>query len=264
MLSFDDRHTWWPGLADALRIHVGGSVREKVATTSHECYEDACDLLLSCSDREAILDAVIEWLRPTTVEAYHGSRLTDAEVESIRANGLQPLAHANRKARIDRALSPHPRWPEVRARLDRCLHEHGPGEREGRREGQVHLTLSRRALIEGFNHYLAYGSEFDQHVAQTLLGCEGLELLRKDGRARVIAIQVPGWCALDAAHPDFTVDDLRRRGEIPNLAREFLRAWSWGLANPELDCGTLNVDCSLRFSSAVPAAWIIKTDRLTV
>ena len=260
MLNFDHRGTWWTGLAAVLKGHAGGPARANVAGTPHE----ACDLLLSFSDRGAVLDAIIEWIQSISVAAYHGSRLTETELESVRTDGLRPLDHQSRKARLQRALSHHPRWPDVKSSLDQCLWEHGPGEKAGSREGQVHLTLSRQGLIGGFDQYLTYGSEFDLHVAHALLGCEGLELLRQDGRARVIAFQVSGRRALAAAHPRFSIDDLRARGDVPNLARELLQAWSYGLSHPDFDPGTLHVDCGLVFSSTVPATWIADIETLTI
>ena len=59
-----------------------------------------------------------------------------------------------------------------------------------------------------------------------------------------------------AANPYDRLDDLRRRAEPPNLVTELLGVWGWGLADPELDCGSLYVDCGMIFSSSVPATWI--------
>ena len=264
MLKFDDRDTWWPELTAALDDYVDGSVRRKVLAGSPEYFEDAGDFLLSCSDRAAVVDAAINWVSSSVVAAYHGTRLTNVEIESVWAHGLKPLMHTGRQARLENILSRHARWPEVQDSLDQCLRDHGPGKKAGRREGQVHLTLSRRGLVEDFNHYLTHGSEFDRHVAHFLLGDEGLKLLRSEGQARVIALKVPGRRALEAANPHLSVDDLRRRGEVPNLVREFLRAWSYGFAHPELDCGALHVDCGLVFSTPVPWDWIDCIDTLTI
>jgi hypothetical protein len=112
---------------------------------------------------------------------YHGSRLTQDEVASIREIGLIPLVAAARRSRLARAFSTHPRWTNVADQLDAAIHAHGAGERAGRREAQVHLTLSRSGLTGSFNHYLTHGSEFDQHVAYALLGQEGKDLLATDG-----------------------------------------------------------------------------------
>ncbi len=43
----------------------------------------------------------------------------------------------------------------------------------GRREGQVHLTLSPAGLVNGFNHLLCEVAEIAVHIATELLGPEG-------------------------------------------------------------------------------------------
>ena len=101
---------------------------------------------------------------------------------------------------------------------------YGESNKAGRRESQVHLTLSRCGLLHAFNHYLTHGSEFDQHVAYALLGNEGKELLRKDGKARVIKVSVPGDIALNAANRYFPIDDQPlEKGQLPNLVEDCSR-----------------------------------------
>ena len=264
MLDFDDNHTWEPGLTAAVGELLTDRVVDQLITASPEFIEDACELLFSYADRARIIDATLAWIRSTVIAGYHGGRLNQSEVESIRARGLLPLDAKARRRRLRRALSPHPRWDYVADRLDAALQEYGPGGKAGCREGQVHLTLSRCGLVNGFNHYLTHGSEFDQHVAHDLLGSDGKELLRRDGRATVIQVAVPGVIALKAVNRYFTVDERLARGEVPGLVDEFLKAWSYGLAHPDFDCGTLKVDCGLVFRSTVPPAWIVDIDMLSV
>ena len=264
LLDFDDNRAWGPRLTAALGGLVTDRVLEEVLTASPQCIEDACELLFSCADRARIVGATLAWIRSTSIAGYHGGRLNRSEVESIRARGLLPLEAEARRARLTKALSPHPRWGQVAHRLDAALRDHGPGERAGRREGQVHLTLSRCGLVNGFNHYLTHGSEFDQHVAHALLGADGAELLTADGRATVIQVAVPGDAALNAVNRYFTVDERLARGEIPGLVDEFLKAWSYGLAHPDFDCGTLQVDCGLVFRSTIPPAWIVDIDTVSI
>ena len=264
MLDFDDNRTWGPRLTAALRGLLTDCVLEKLATASPQYIEDACELLFSYADRARIVDATLAWIRSTSVAGYHGGRLTQSEVDSIRTRGLLPLEANARRARLTRALSPHPRWGQVAHRLDAALRDYGPGEKAGRREGQVHLTLSRCGLLNGFNHYLTHGSEFDQRVAYALLGADGAELLGTDGRATVIQAAVPGDVALNAVNRYFTVDERLARGEVPGLVDELLKAWSYGLAHPDFDCGTLQEDCGLVFRSAVPPAWIVGIDTVSV
>ena len=233
------------------------------AAASPQYIEDACELLFSYADRARIVDTTLAWIRSISVAGYHGGRLTPSEVDSIRTRGLLPLEANARRARLTRALSPHPRWGQIAHQLDAALRDYGPGEMAGRREGQVHLTLSRCGLLDGFNHYLTHGSEFDQEVAHALLGTDGAELLRTDGRSTVIQAAVPGDVALNAVNRYFTVDERLARGEVPGLVYELLKAWSYGLAHPDFDCGTLQEDCGLEFRSAVPPAWIVDIDTVS-
>jgi hypothetical protein len=94
-------------------------------------------------------------------------------------------------------------------------------------------------------------------VAYELLGSEGKELLAHDGEPRVIQVAVPGNLALNAAHPYFSIDDLRAKGDVPNLVSEFLEAWSYRLAYPGFQSRTLKVDCGMLFFSTIPADWIV-------
>ena len=268
-LDFDDNRAWGPLLTAAAGDLISEPAVEQLVAAAPELIDDALGLLFSYPNRKEIIEATLVWIRSTTIAGYHGSRLTDSEVDSIRARGLVPLdAHA-RRTRLRRALSPHPRWGEVADQLDPTLHAYGGEMTGGRgkagvREGQIHLTLSRSTLINYLNHYLTHGSEFDQHVAEALLDTDGKELLRRDGQARVIRVAVPGEVALNAAHPHFTVEDLLARGDVPNLLNDFLKAWSYRLAHPDFDCGPLGAGCGMVFHSIVPSDWIVDIDTLSI
>ncbi len=115
-------------------------------------------------------------------------------------------------------------------------------------------------MTQSFNHYLTHGSEFDQRVAHELLGIEGTDLLRRDGRPRLIHVAVPGNAALDAAHPYFDIEDIRARGDVPNLVDDFLEAWSYRLAYPEFQARTLKRDSGMVFRSVVPSDWLLRIE----
>lgn len=257
MLDFDNIDDWAPKLAAALRPHVQNSVKQMLVEPKPEYIENALTLLFQLTDRDAVIDAVLDWLRSRKIACYHGSRLTDAEISSVQIVGLIPLEADTRRNRLIRSLSPHPRWREVAAQLDAAIQAHGQGGCAGSREGQVHLTLSRAGLTNDFDHYLTYGAEFDQHVAHKLLGNEGMELLARYGEPRVIQVAIPGASALDAANPIFSIDDRRASGEAPNLVNEFLEAWSYRIAHPEFQSRTLKIDCGMIFNQIVPADWIV-------
>jgi len=262
MIDFDNIDDWEPELTTALSLYVPNFVRQKLAAVAPHYVEDAQDLLFDLTVRDEIIDATLAWIRSTKIAGYHGSRLADVEVASIRASGLIPLQAEARRHRLVRALSMHPEWNKVVNKLDSAIQSHGQGNSAGHREGQVHLTLSKESLTKSFNHYLTHGSEFDQHVAYALLGNDGKNLLALDGNPTVIQVAVPGSLALDATHRHFDIDYMRTRGEIPNLVNEFLKAWSFRLAHPEFQSRTLKIDCGMMFRSTVPVGWLVAFDTL--
>ncbi len=243
-------------LGTALEPVVPDAVRHSISLTRFEFSEDALDLLLLSVDRAAIVAATLKWIQATSVRAYHGTRLMESEIASIRDQGLLPLVPETRLSRLTRILSQHPQWPSVRDRLRMMLAAQGGIGKLRPREGQVHLTLSRAGLTLGFNHYLTHGSEYDQHVAHELLGTEGINLLSLDGKPMIVAVDVPGPIAIEAAHPNFTVDQMSNRGELPNLVRELLQAWALKLATPDFQTSMEKFDCGLCFLESVPANWI--------
>jgi hypothetical protein len=262
LIDFDDIDQWEPELTAVLQPFLPESIFPAMAASAPQDVEDALDLLFNMLDRDAVIDSTVNWIRSTNIAGYHGSRLADAEIASIRAIGLIPLKAEARRYRLERALSRHPEWPAVAGQLESVILAHGQGSVAGRRENQVHLTFSKAGLMDGFNRYLTHGAEFDQHVAYALLGAEGKALLATDGEAMVIRIAVPGPLALDAAHPYLNIDSMRARGEVPNLVRGILTAWSYRLARPGFQSRTLRIDCGMIFRSTVSADWIVDFERL--
>lgn len=265
MIDFDNIDDWAPKLNTAIRRYVPDTVKQALieATPEYEWTDDVQKKLFELTNRDMVIDAVIAWIQSNEVAGYHGSRLTDEEVNSVKENGLIPLEAAMRRDRLTRVLSPHTRWPEVADQLDPIIQAYGLGNHIGNRVGQVHLTLSRAGLIKGFNHYLTHGSEFDQHVAKNLLGPEGMDLLAKYGEPRVFQITVPGDSALEAAHPTCTIDNLRNKGDVPNLVKEFLTLWCYRLICPSIQTQTLKVDCGMVFRKSIPPDRITHIDTLS-
>jgi hypothetical protein len=261
-IDFDKIEGWEADLRAALSGCVTDTTIREIARSNLQFVEDTRDLLFEHAGRDGVIDATLAWIESSSVAAYHGTRLTDAEVLSVQKLGLVPLSAGARRARIHRALSGHPDWANAGSQLDRVLADLGQHNRSGHREGQVHVTLSRAGLENGFNHYLTHGSEFDQHAAFELLGDEGKALLAKDGKKTIVQVAVAGDRALRGCHRYLTIDDLRSRGDVPNLANEFLKAWSYRLAHPSFDPRTLEVDCGLVFKETIPPRWIARLEGL--
>jgi len=259
MIDFDNIDDWAAKLGAAVAPWIPASARSRIRKATLEYVDDTLDKLFDLTDRDALIDATLNWIRSSTIVAYHGSRLTDEDVALIEADGLKPLRAADPVVRLTRALSKHPKWCEVAGRFDPTHPSYGTGEYIGNREGQVHLTLSRSALLDGFNQYLTHGSEFDRNIACLLLGSEGMELLERDGSPAVIQVAVPGRLALQ---PDHILKSIRANGNTPDMARHFLEAWSYRLAKPRFQSRKMMVDCGIVFNKVVPADWILKVQVL--
>lgn len=256
MLDYDLIDDWAPRLDQALAVAVPLAARNAVVASAPVFIEDALDTLLQQTDRATVIRHTLNWIGSQTVIAYHGTRLNTVEARSIQASGLKPLLPQQRKQRLERALSKHSGWMTKAELIDQIIIAHSGIGKSGRREGQVHLTLSRSGLTGGFNHYLTHGSEFDQQVAQELFGREGLDLLAADGKPIIVTVSVPGQSALLGSHHYLTPDAMIERGEVPNLVRELLEAWAFKLANPTYQASQRMTDCGIWFETPVPPEWV--------
>lgn len=247
--DFDTIGEWAPRLSAALDTLIPDRLRERVAAGPIAWLDDALDIILEDVERNDLIDATGEWLRGQTIVAYHGSRLSPDEIASVRTAGLRALDPATRKAQLAQILSRYPGWAQASVGLDAAIREFGDGK-FGRRQGQAHLTISRGALLNAFNHYLVEGSEFDQAVAVELLG-KGARALLQEGRFPVLfTVEVLGDRALDVAERWLRTD------EMPGLIRHVLQFWANWLHDPALDPGTQHVDFGLIFYEVIPPDWI--------
>jgi hypothetical protein len=149
VLDFDDVDARTPRLAAAMKAHVPSDVRRSVAAGSPGYVGDARDVLFQLVDRNAIVDAVVEWVRSSTLACYHGTRLTDTEVVSVQTCGLIPLAAQARQRRLIRALSPHPNWNAVVGRLDDTIRHMGRAKRQVAERIRFTSRCRVQALLTG-------------------------------------------------------------------------------------------------------------------
>lgn len=257
VFDFDDNSEWGPRLTEALQAHLPPDIAAKISASEPEYIQDAADIVLQNGDKWAISATITDWLKSHSVRGYHGTRLGATELASIRENGLLPLVATQRSARLQRALGQHARWPEVADGLPEALELYGAKKYGGEREGQVHLTISRAGLLDGFDHYLTQGSEFDWHVAHHLLGTEGQALIGSDGETHLVTVSVPGVIAFAAANPFG-----KHSEDLPNLVSDVLRVWSYWLGDQSYRAASLEVDCGMIFYDKVPPNWIEAIDKL--
>lgn len=264
VIDYDAIDDWYDDLSVWLEPIATSAIRASVAACSPRYTDDAREHLFSLVSKENLINSTLEWVRNNSVIAYHGSRLTGSEIESVKSNGLIPLSAASRKTRLARALANHPDWKSAEPKLDAEISLYGDSEKCGRREGQVHLTLSRSGLQNSFNHYLLAGSEFDQCVAQSLLGQEGIDLLARDGQPSLITVQLDGNTALNGAHPYLSIEDMIRRGDTPNIVREILEAWAYRLTTPTYQTGSRELDSGLVFFDSIAADKILSITTISL
>jgi len=261
LLDIDRYGAWCPALGEAIDDLVTPSVVDTLRAAKLGSISEMGSLLCVAIDNSAtLLRRIEEWIAAATVVAYHGTRLTDTEAGAIISKGLKVLKASDRELRIREVLSAHSRWAEVEGRLPGLIEAAGPSwatKGYGKREGQVHLTLSRAALIGSFNHYLVEGSEFDSNIAMTLLGQDGRDLLHKVGAARIFKFELPGRAALHAANPYGTArQPINGVREISNMFARWLSG--------ALETDPPYVDCGLQFEHDVPAEWLAGVEEVDV
>lgn len=240
---------WGPRLTVALDAVVASDLRDSVQASSAGCHDDALEMIVAGVNRSRLIGVAREWLRSQHVIGYHGSRLSEEEIASVCADGLQPLVTWRRREGLEATLSRHALWSQVAERLDDVM-EAIAGN--GRREGQAHLTLSRGMLLTASPHYLREGSEFDRAVARELLGGDAIALLREGRSPVLITVAVPGEAALEVSERR-TSD-----GEMSGLVRVVLQVWSDWLRDPDFDPSSRRIDVGLIFHEVIPPGWVVE------
>jgi hypothetical protein len=257
MFDFDSIDQWGPSLLNYLSATVPETAYAFLRDRRPKYFEECRDLLFRApgvSPRE-IIAATGDWLRSQPVVAYHGSRLTSEEIRMIQSEGLRPLEARGRIARLGLILARHPNWSNISGCLGEVVDAfgvHGLAKGHGMREGLVHATISRAGLIHRFNRYLMYGSEFDQVVAQTLVGEYGLRLLADYGQPAVIKLCIPGAIALKAANPNPQLSE-----KMPYPIGDILYSWARWTIDRKFSSADVGVDCGLRFDVLIPPGWIV-------
>lgn len=263
MIYYDKFQTWEKSFGDLLVRLVGKEALNDLSSSNFEFIEDAGDFVVSRSDITTVSHEIQGWLLAQEFCVFHGTRLLSEEILSVQQKGLLPLVAADREQRLREILERHRRWSSVEDKLLEVIEDVGPNDKQGRRQGQVHFSLSRSGLVNGFDHYLIHGSEFDQHVVQRLFGDQsGLELLSSETVPVLVHVSISGEQLIQGAHPHFTYSDVVGMGEIPGTARTFLNSWAFKAANPGFDIEKLRTDCCIMERVATPPERVVTIERL--
>jgi hypothetical protein len=244
-LDFDAGTTWIPQLRAGLSHLLPDDVDSRLIRAKPEGPWTAQTALCRHVDPAALVAAVRHWLIDQDVLLFHGTRVSEKQLASIRSDGLKLLIAADRFAAISEFLDGHRRWREIAPRLEEAIGY--VASRSGGRVGRVHAGLSRSGMLRACNHYLVEGSEFDHHVAKFLLGEECHEQNRARGRAALVQFRISGAAALAAANP------FGELGEVPNLVREVIGAMAYAIATRDNDTERLEADCAFVFETNIPS-----------
>ncbi|RYG27279.1 MAG: hypothetical protein EON93_20890 [Burkholderiales bacterium] len=253
--DFDRIDIWGPELTERLQGVVPAAAMQRVAESAPDLIEDARGVLLRQVDPDSLNLTTSQWVSERPIAAYHGSRLTEQDIASIQLSGLKPLNIEDRRARLVRTLSRHEGWPANQHRLDEAIELFGTKQRAGRREGQVHLTLSRAGMLKSFSHYMTHGAEVDQHLANHVLGEAGIDLLQTDGSPVVIRCLIPAVTAI-AGMNRYQVEG------APNPVPQVLKYWAYWLAKPNRAVAHIRVDCGIVLKEQMPPDWISGIERM--
>jgi hypothetical protein len=262
MFDFDAIDQWGPSLSSDLAEIVPDTAYAFLRDRRPKTFEEYRDTLFEAPGvrPSAIIAATANWLRSQSVIAYHGSRLSANELQRIQAEGLRPLDARSRAARLSSIFAGHPGWSDIASGLSAVIDEfgiHGVAKGHGRREGFVHATISRACLLRRFDRYLVYGSEFDQMVAQTLIGEGGLRCLANYGAAVVMKLCIPGPLAIEAANAYPWANE-----KMPRPIDDILYSWARWSVDRAFSSAEACVDCGLRFAAPIPADWIVGHETL--
>jgi hypothetical protein len=254
IFDYDQLDVWGPWFTPIMLDVAGPEIIKAAKDSRPEYLEDARQFFQNEIGLQKLVDELNTRLSAYAVRVYHGTRLGDGELTSVKRHGLRPLTLVDRKDLLIRCFKHHPDWEKERHKLDGILHRIGPGwEKSGygkREDGGIHVCLSRAGLLHGANHYLTHGAEVDHHVAYALFENDksAENLLRVRRPARLISFTAPFPEAAGAANPwGF------RQDEMPSLLSSLFQAWAFSLSHPSFKIANERDSVALRFPGPISA-----------
>jgi hypothetical protein len=250
LIDFDSRH-WHPSFESVITPHLPPDFRARIIDADPAHTDVARDLILEIGDRDGIVDAALDWIKSNSIAAYHGSRLDDEGMLTVRRDGLLILDVASR---ISAARE---KFPSIAHLItddlaDLVINKHHLAHREG----QVHCTISR-LFLEG-SEYVHGGSEFDRRLVHFACGEENVGLVARFGLPRIVKLALPGEVVLRGFHPFFDIDYVRREEGVPNLVKDFLEDYAWRIHRP--DYPVRGEDLCAMLKEPFPPEWVIGID----
>lgn len=252
-----DKSDWISDLKTNLGNVLSITVLDALSAAKLEYRENALEELeiILGHDTETLIDQTINWVKSKTFRVFHGTRLTDAEVEAVLRDGLVAL---DKESRIDWLYQ---EYPEIEEKLPRSeASEIAHWSNIGGRENQVHVAISRQLMLYEYD-YLFQGSEFDRRFLEHGKLDEVLSAIKQRGKPRLISVLLSGESALAGAHPIFSIEDVRANDRFPNFIRELLTELAWQLYKP--GDKRYNPDCCMMFHHSIPSSWIERIETVS-
>lgn len=262
VIDYDNMDEWcrWFTIA-IIRDIAPNNLLKNLQDLDAEFIEDAGDYLITEIGYVKLLDCLNQKLTSIAIRMFHGTRVTEIELQQIQKQGLRALKLADRRQSLIKIFGQHSRWSlTVEKCLDELLHSFGTDwlkSGSGRREDDsVHACLSRKGLLNGCNHYLRYGAEVDQIIAKQLFSdSSGLELLRQNRVAKLVSFTALFAEAAQAANPYGSSSH-----ELPVLHRKLIEAWAYKIANPQFSVADERDTTALKFMAPIPANHLVIED----
>jgi hypothetical protein len=118
IIDYDRLDLWGPSFGSMVEEVAGAELIEAARKSNPQYIEDAQLFFEERVGVRVLVDGLHERLRPHSVRVYHGTRLSEDELDAVKHSGLQPLEVAGRRPLLVRLFESHPEWPKVKDSLD--------------------------------------------------------------------------------------------------------------------------------------------------
>jgi hypothetical protein len=125
-IDYDQLDVWGPWFTAIMSDVAGPKIIEAAKSSQPQYVEDARQFFESEIGLQRLVDEFNSRLVPYVVRVYHGTRIGDDELASMKQHGLRPLALVDRRDFLIRCFEHHPDWKQERHKLDGILHRMGP------------------------------------------------------------------------------------------------------------------------------------------
>lgn len=241
-INIDDPETWFKNLDDHLQrsgLLINVAFEEIELPPYLEEY--SIPVLERLNQPEVRL-AIDDWLLASHIKCFHATRLTNSGIASIQKFGLRALEASERESRllaitassVPSRLKKH-YCSKIRENIQKF---------KNRDNGRIYFGLSRQFLISEANHYLKYGSEFDQCVIVHTFEEDRKDLLSRDSIPCIVENTFSGF--------DIVNKSVELNGSAQFLTEEFLQRRAAIRVSDPTTVTEWNLDFSISFRSMLP------------